>query len=203
MATEPAVLPAKQLRLRAFFILLVAFLAAIAIAAIFISYTLNRYWQGALRDEITRNLTDKAHMFAARVDTDRAHRIDEITSQEGHYAGARATVIDGNGKVIADSEVPVRLLDNEGQTSEFNAALRGETGVKIRRRNAFGTAVLFVAVPVSGGAVRLAYPLADIGIAIGNSKIYLMLGILAAVLAAAAVSYLTAEILTRRLTRLG
>ena len=170
LATEAGWLRGKPSRLRAFLILLPAFLVVIGAASATIYLTLNHYWQGVLGNEITRSLTEKAHMFAARVDTDKTHRIDEITSEEGQYAGARATVVDGNGQVVADSEIPVRLLENEGQTPEFKAALRGETGIKVRRRGAFGTQVLFVAVPVSGGAVRLAYPLSDVGIAAGNCR---------------------------------
>jgi two-component system phosphate regulon sensor histidine kinase PhoR len=143
-----------------------------------------------MREEITRSLTEKARMFAARVDTDRLHKIDDIASQEAQYAGARATVIDGNGKVLADSEVSVATLENEGRRPEFATALRGQTGVATRKRSAFGTPVLYVAVPVSGGAVRFAYPLADVGIAMAHARNIFFLGIVAAIVAALVISAL-------------
>lgn len=198
MATEAAAISSKRSRLHTFFVLLPAFLVLVGAASMTIYLTLNSYWQGVLRDEITRSLTGKAHMFAARVDTDKTHRIDEITSQEGQYAGSRATVVDGNGRVVADSEIPVRLLENEGQTPEFKAALRGETGVKVRRHGAFGTQVLYVAVPVAGGAVRLACPLSDVEIAAGHSKRYLLLGTMVTLIIVTVLTCIAAEILARR-----
>lgn len=197
MATEAASLRSRG-RLGTFLILFISCLAMIAVAAITVSYSVNRYWQTVMREEITRSLTEKARMFAARVDTDRLHKIDDITSQEAQYAGARATVIDGNGKVLADSEVPVATLENEGRRPEFATALRGQTGVATRKRGAFGTPVLYVAVPVSGGAVRFAYPLADVGIAMAHARNVLFLGIIAAIVAALVISALGAGMIYGR-----
>jgi hypothetical protein len=58
--------------------------------------------------------------------------------------------------------------------------------------------VLYVAVPVSGGAVRLAYPLADIEIAEANARHVLLLGTLVAVLAALAIAALAAGTIARK-----
>src|SRR5262245_59062173 len=147
----------QAIRLRVFLILFSAFLAFIAAAAVSVGYNVHRYWENALRAEIIRSLTQKAKMFGARVDTDHNHKIEDIVAQEGQAAGARATVVDTNGKVLADSEVQVSTLENEGRRPEFVSALHGETGIVIRKRTEFAMPVLYVAVPVSGGAVRLAY----------------------------------------------
>ena len=177
----------KAGRLTAFLILFGAFLAMIAAAAVGIGYNIHRYWEDVLRVEITRNLTQKAQMFAVRVNTDHEHKIGDLATQEGQLAGARATVVDTNGRVVADSEVQLSALENEARHPEFVAALRGETSV-VTRRNDFGVAVLYVAVPVSGGAVRLAYPLADIDIATAHARRVLLLGSMIAALAALAIS---------------
>jgi two-component system phosphate regulon sensor histidine kinase PhoR len=137
-------------------------------------------------------------MFAARVNTDHTHKIADIASQGGQEAGSRATVIDGNGKVLADSEIPIPSLEHEGRRPEILAALQGEIGTDIRKHNAFGVPVLYVAVPVSGGAVRLAYPLADIAIANTRARHVLLLGATIAVFAALAISALAAETVLRR-----
>ena len=173
-----------------FLILFTAFLAMIAAAAISVGYTVHRYWESVLRVEIERSLTQKAQLFASRVNTDHATKIEDIASQEGQYAGARATVIDVNGRVIADSQIPVAVLEPEGRQPEFLTALQGEPGVDTRKRN--GIPVLYVAVPVSGGAVRLAYPLADVEIAAGYAQKVLLLGSTVAVFAALAISGLAA-----------
>lgn len=180
-----------------FSILLGAFLVMIASTAVSVGYGGHRYWEDMLRIEITRNLTEKARMFAARVNTDHQHTIEDITAQEGQAAGARATVVDTNGKVVADSEVQVSALENEGRRPEFVAALRGETSVTTRKRGDFGVSVLYAAVPVSGGAVRLAYPLADIDIATGHARRVLFIGSAIAIVAGLAISWLAAVTATR------
>jgi two-component system phosphate regulon sensor histidine kinase PhoR len=183
-----------------FAILFSSFLVMIACTAVSVGYSAHRHWKNALLSETTRSLTQKAQMFASRVNTDRQHQIADITSQEGQAAGARATVIDVNGKVIADSEIAPASLENDGHHPEFAAALRGEIGADTRKRNAFGIPVLYVAVPVSGGAVRLAYPLSDIAIAAGQARKTLLLGSLIAVLAALAISALASQTLASRLS---
>src|SRR6185503_7979905 len=155
--------PNRRRYWRIFALTYLSFLIMIAVVVGTVGYSLREHVKHALRGEITRNLTQKAQMLANRINDDHAHGIDVITSQEGQAAGARATVIDTNGKAIADSEVPVASLEDQGRLPEFAAALRGSTGVDVRTRN--GAEVLFVAVPVSGGAVRLAYPLSDINVA--------------------------------------
>ena len=188
----------KAGRLTAFLILFGAFLAMIAAAAVGIGYNVHRYWEDVLRAEITRNLTQKAQMFAVRVNADHEHKIQDLAAQEGQLAGARATVVDTNGRVVADSEVQLSTLENEARHPEFVAALRGETSVVTRKRNDFGVPVLYVAVPVSGGAVRLAYPLADIDIATAHARRVLLLGSAIAALAGLAISCLAATTIARR-----
>ena len=147
---------------RIFFKLLAAFLVVIAATAITLDLTLGSAWEASLRSDIERNLTQKALLFAHRVETDRSHSLADIAAQEAQAAGAHATVIDASGKVLADSESNAATLENQAAQQEFAAALAGKTGISERDRAALGIPFLYVAVPVSGGAVRLAYPLSDI-----------------------------------------
>lgn len=188
----------KSGRLRIFLLLFGSFVILITAGAVSVGYCVQRYWETVLRDEITRNLTQKTRMFAAQIESDHARQVADITSQAGHDAGARATVIDGNGKVLADSEVPVASLEQEGHSPEFAKALHGEVGVATRRQGHFGVAVLYVAAPVSGGAVRLAYPLADVAIARSESRHTLLIGAGIVVLAALAISALAARAISAR-----
>ena len=183
-------------RSRIFLLLLASSWLIVAVVGVIFIYFLNPHWESALRDEITRTLTQKTRMFAARVESDHAHSIDIITSQEGQAAGARATVIDMNGRVVADSEIPVASLLREGQQPEFVSALRGSVGTQTRSRNR--AEVLYVAVPVSGGAVRLASPLADIEIASARANGHLEIALLFAALFAMAISAVLARSLSTR-----
>ncbi len=147
---------------RIFFKLLAVFLIVIAATAAILDVMLGSAWEASLRTEIERNLIQKTLLFAHRVETDRAHPLTEIAAQEGLAAGARATIIDASGQVLADSEGNPATMENHATRKEFAAALSGKTGENERRSATVGIRFLYVAAPVSGGAVRLAYPLSDV-----------------------------------------
>ena len=147
---------------RIFFKLLAVFLIVIAATAAILDVMLGGAWEASMRTEIERNLTQKTLLFAHRVETDRAHSLPEIAAQEALAAGARATIIDASGKVLADSESNPTTMENHATRPEFAAALASKTGENERRSATLGIPFLYVAVPVSGGAVRLAYPLSDV-----------------------------------------
>ena len=147
---------------RIFVKLLAAFLLVIATTVATIDLMMGRAWEDSLRTEIERDLMQKTLLFAHRVENDRAHPVSDITAQEGHAAGARATIIDVTGRVLADSEASPVTVENPATRKEFAAALAGKTGIDERRSDTLGIPFLYVAAPVSGGAVRLAYPLSDV-----------------------------------------
>src|SRR5262249_30985670 len=148
-----------EVRSRIFLKLLAAFVLVIAVTTTSLDFLLGRAWEASLRQEIERNLRQKTVMFANRVNTDRQHALQDMVSQEGQAAGARATIVDAQGKVLADSEAEASAMENLAGRPEFTAALKGEVGSDTRTSRTIGLASLYVAVPVTGGAVRLAYPL--------------------------------------------
>jgi len=147
---------------RIFFKLLAAFLIVIAATAITLDFMLGSAWEASLRAEIERNLTQKTLLFAHRVETDRSRSLPDVVAQEAQAAGARATVVDASGKVLADSELNPANMENHSNRPEFAAALAGKIGSNERRSATLRLPFLYVAAPVSGGAVRLAYPLSDV-----------------------------------------
>ena len=148
---------------RIFFKLLAVFLIVIAATAVILDVMIGSAWEASLRAEIERNLTQKTLLFAHRVEIDHStHSLSDIAAQEGQAAGARATIIDASGKVLADSESNPAQMENHAGRVEFAAALAGRTGENERRSATLGIPFLYVAVPISGGAVRLAYPLSDV-----------------------------------------
>jgi len=138
------------------------FLLVIGVTTIALQLTVRRVWERTLREQVERNLKEKTLMFAHRVEADRQHSLADITSQEGQAAGARATVVDPTGKVLADSEAEPGAMGNHGHQKEFVSALAGQLATDERKSQTLGIPFLYVAAPVSGGAVRLAYPLPDI-----------------------------------------
>ena len=141
-----------------------AFLVVIAAAAIMFDLMLGGAWEASLRSEIERNLVEKTQLLAHRVETDRSgHSLADIAREEGQVAGARVTIIDAAGNVLADSQAsPANMQTSSAKSPEFVTALSGKVGSNQRRSAALGVPFLYVAVPISGGAVRLAYPLSDV-----------------------------------------
>ena len=71
-------------------------------------------------------------------------------------------MIDSSGKVLADSEAKPDQMENHAARPEFVAALHGQVGSSTRLSKTIGVELLYVAAPIPGGAVRMAYPLAAI-----------------------------------------
>jgi two-component system phosphate regulon sensor histidine kinase PhoR len=177
---------------RIFFKLLAAFVAVIAVATFIFDFTLRGAWESSLRTEIERNLTQKTLLFAHRVETVRNHSLPDVAAQEGQAAGASATIIDVTGRVLAASESNPASMENQAQRKEFAAALAGNIGTDERRSATLGIPFLYVAAPVSGGAVRLAYPLSDVeaisgkvfrGLAVSSALAFVVALVVAAVAA--------------------
>ncbi|HET7841028.1 MAG TPA: histidine kinase dimerization/phospho-acceptor domain-containing protein, partial [Terriglobia bacterium] len=174
----------------------------VVIAAITMDVTIRRVWESSLRDEIQRGLTARARLFADRVESDRQHSLQDITSQEAFAAGARATIIDPTGQVLADSEADPKTMENHRGRKEFIAALSGNIGVDERRSHTIGIPYLYVAVPVSGGAVRMAYQLSDVEAASRRVHRALLLGSGIAFVIIMLLAALAAHYTARRLQRI-
>jgi two-component system phosphate regulon sensor histidine kinase PhoR len=187
---------------RILFKLMLVFFLVIALAAITLQWTVHRVWVHTLHDQIVRNLRQKTQLFAYQVENDRQHTLAAITSQAAQAAGARATVIDRTGKVKADSEADSTTMENHAGRKEFMAALSGKMGLDQRTSHTLGIPFLYVAAPVSGGAVRLAYPLTEIEAADRQLGSALLRGSLVAIAFAMIVAALASQHVSRRLRRI-
>jgi two-component system phosphate regulon sensor histidine kinase PhoR len=190
------------LRSRIFVKLMFVFLLVIGVTAITLQWTVHKVWERTLREQIERNLKQKTLMFAYRVEADRQHSLADIAAQEGQAAGARATVIDPTGKVLADSETDPGSMENHAHRKEFVSALAGQLGVDERKSQTLGVPFLYVAAPVSGGAVRLAYPLPELEITDRPLGVALFWGSLTAFVFAMLVASVASQFVGRRLQRI-
>jgi two-component system phosphate regulon sensor histidine kinase PhoR len=204
-------------RNRIFFKLLAAFALVIAAATATFDFSVHHAWKDSLLQQIELSLRQKTLMFAnhvngvgalsAVVPTEKAGdtqlaRLQSIVVEEGRAADARATIIDSQGKVLADSEADPASMENHAQRSEFVAALKGDVGTDTRRSRTVGIPFLYVAAPVAGGAVRLAYPLSDVEAALTRVRRQLLLGSLLAFVVALVISAVAAQSTAKRLHRI-
>ena len=190
------------MRSRIFVKLMFVFLLVIGVTAITLQWTVHTVWERTLREQIERNLKQKTLMFAYRVEGDGQQSLADIAAQEGQAAGARATVIDPTGRVLAASEADPGSLENHVGRKEFVSALAGKVGLDERKSQDLGIPFLYVAAPVTGGAVRLAYPLPEMEITDRPLAVALFWGSLAALVFAVMVAAVAAQYVGRRLQRI-
>ena len=145
-----------------FFKLLGAFLIVIFGVTIILDLDIRRQWDQSLRTQLERSLLQETRLLALRVDHDATDPVKEIVKEVSATTGARATVIDRTGKVLADSEADPSKMENHAQRPEFVAALHGAIGEATRNSQTGGIDFLYTAAPTRNGAAGLAYPLAVI-----------------------------------------
>jgi two-component system phosphate regulon sensor histidine kinase PhoR len=157
---------------RIFFKLVVVFALVIAAATLTLDVAITHAWRSSLRQQIESNLRQKTAMFALRVAAAPLSSADlkPIVQSIAEASGARATVIDRRGQVLADSGATAEKMENHARRPEFQAALAGQIGMDTRNSHTLGVDLLYVAQPVPGGAVRLAVPLN--AIAEANQKVF-------------------------------
>jgi two-component system phosphate regulon sensor histidine kinase PhoR len=182
---------------RIFLKLYVAALLIIVACTLTMAVLLHHAWVGMLRGQIETSLRQKTLMFASRVAEAPPASLRQITRQAADSADARVTIIDSSGKVLADSEANPDAMENHVTRPEFIAALHGQVGSSTRLSHTIGVELLYVAAPVPGGAVRLAYPLA----AIREANRHIGRDLLEAALVAALIAMLLAIVATYSISR--
>lgn len=190
------------MRNRIFFKLAAAFAVVIAGATCALDLSIRDAWENSLLQQIQRDLEQKTAMFANRVNSETTPHMAAIAREVAAASGARATIIDASGKVLADSEADAATMENHAQRAEFVAALQGRLGTDRRRSRTIGVPLLYVAEPVSGGAVRLAYPLSGVAASVREVQRKVLLGSALALGVALLLAAAAAQIISRRLQRI-
>ncbi len=187
---------------RIFVKLFLAALVVIAACTVSLDLLIGRAWESMLRSEIETSLRQKTLMFATRVADAPASSLNQITSQAAAASGTRITVIDASGKVLADSEAAPGAMENHATRPEFVSALHGQVGTSTRLSKTIGVELLYVAVPIPGGAVRMAYPLNSIHEANRQIRRDLLEGSSLAALLALLLAFVATQSIGRRLVRI-
>jgi len=186
-------------RSRIFLKLMLAFLTVILAAIGTVELVVQPAWKRSLQNEIERALTRSTLLFAERVENVEPSLLREVVEREARAAEARATVIDSGGRVLADSEGDPAAMENHASRPEFQAALAGRIGTHTRRSASVDIPYLYVAAPVRGGAVRMAYPLASVQATMREVSRRLLLGGVVALLVAIVIAAIASRLISRRL----
>src|SRR5579884_3994618 len=163
---------------------------------------IQKAWVDMLRSEIETSRRQKTQLFASRIESTPPASIRKVTAETASLLGARATVINSAGTVLADSEADADAMENHATRPEFVAALHGKLGSDVRNSHTLGIPFLYVATPVPAGAVRMAYPLAVLQQAERQVRNALIKSSAVAVLIAILFALIATQSLGRRLRRI-
>jgi two-component system phosphate regulon sensor histidine kinase PhoR len=135
-----------------------------------------------------------------------AAEVDPIADRLGESTATRVTVIDADGRVIGDSQLPaseLSLADDHSKRPEVVAARAEGVGTSRRHSATVDTDMLYVAVPFDGrradGFVRVATPLREVDAAVGRLRLLLVFAGLLALGVAALVGGLLSHFVSRTL----
>jgi two-component system phosphate regulon sensor histidine kinase PhoR len=188
-----------------FFKLFVFFLAVLAAATLTLSLTIGRAWKKTLQVEIERNLLEKTRLFAQelpRLPGPGGIDLQQLAKQTAAAGGVRVTIIDTRGQVLADSHADPKTMENHATRPEFIASLQGQTGSAMRQSGTFGIPYVYEAVPISGGAVRMSFPLSAVRQTEARVRRSIWIGSTIGLLVALAAAAFLAQLISGRLRRI-
>ena len=191
------------MRRRIFLKLFVLIVVVVGVSTAALYVLVRRSWEDSLFEQLQRDLQEKVAIFAGTANHEAGTVSFQQLAKEIAAAGhARATVIDRYGKVLADSEANAAEMENHANRPEFSAALKGESGRNSRVSHTLGIEFLYVAAPTDFGAVRLAYPLAEVRGNIRRVQAKLLEAAGISLLVGFIVALIAAESISRRLGRM-
>lgn len=186
----------RQLTARIFFKLLGSFSVLLLLALIVADIFVSRTAEATLIETRVRELTQKGRAFRRVF----SHQLLELRDADlvpvARDAGVRLTVIALDGRVLADSEHAAASMENHANRPEVKAALEYGEGHSSRVSPTLGTRMLYYAVRLPDGILRLSVPLQDLERQVGA----LRREILASISLALVPAMLLAAVFARRVS---
>ena len=136
----------------------------LASADLYLSSALRGFVVDHLGDRLSRESRLAAQLWPAGAE---GRALDELADGIGQRLGVRATLVDGNGVVIGDSEVEygdLPALENHADRPEIIAARQGTVGRSERYSATLEQDMLYVARSIGSGrmVLRLSVPLHEV-----------------------------------------
>lgn len=146
---------------------IVLILALLAGLGIFLSNTFQQATIQQLQDRLTNDARSIAR--ATLPHWGQPALLEADAREWADLMGARVTIIDPQGTVLAESDDTPTRMDNHLDRPEVAAALAGQTSHSVRYSNTVGYDMLYTALPLQEadgpilGVVRVALPLDEVG----------------------------------------
>ncbi|NJD90267.1 MAG: HAMP domain-containing protein [Geobacter sp.] len=193
--------------------LMLSYLALLLVMSTAIYFYLNHSLQVSIVGSLKETLGSEAKLTASMMLRDSAdirHSAPLLAMEAGRSSAARVTIIDHQGRVIGDSEIPVDKLaevENHLDRPEVRQALATGRGESIRYSATIRTDMLYVAVPLAShgdqrGIVRFALPLSSVDQALNRMHTMLGIGLCLALLLSLILSDIFSRLTSRPLRQI-
>ncbi len=101
--------------------------------------------------------------------------LDRFVKNQGREIRTRLTVVDGTGKVLADSEEDPAVMENHRFRPEIFEALQGRSGQALRYSSTVKEDMLYVAIPIERegaiiGVIRASLFISEIDLLLSSTK---------------------------------
>jgi two-component system phosphate regulon sensor histidine kinase PhoR len=178
----------------------------VAVSLLIMDFYLTRYLAMQQTDEVARLLTAQARILAGEL-AGVTGPLEAFAIAGEKRAGARITVIDAHGTVLADSQHDPETMENHAGRPEIREARQGRIGSAIRHSATLNRDLCYLAYPISrdgqpGYVLRLAVPLAELDTAIAAVRGRIVGASLVAALLALILAYYFSKRFTSRIRRL-
>jgi two-component system phosphate regulon sensor histidine kinase PhoR len=145
-------------------------------------FILDLFLQDEVKDVLTSRIETELLSYAKIIDQTSQEKALEHLNQVAATSKSRITLIDARGKVFADSEKDVTLLENHLNRPEVQEARLKGSGKSVRFSASLGIDMLYVATAVKDekgikSYIRLARPLHDVQNVIDKVYQYILLTI--------------------------
>ncbi|MCW5964802.1 MAG: HAMP domain-containing protein [Bryobacterales bacterium] len=184
----------KRMTARIFFKLIGALLCLLVVAMTAVDFLSAEVAERNYVQSLTQELANYGKLLSLRAEQSGQPLTENEAREIGAALKARMTVIGHDGDVLLDSEAPANTMENHRLRPEVAQALAGEIGSSSRPSPTIGIRYLYVALPLSDGALRFAVPLSDVQERVSALRLQ--------ILAAAALSFLPAIVLAGFFARL-
>lgn len=178
-----------------------AFIALTLVVAVIIYMGTANQFRHFYEDRTAEELTIRAKMFESNLTdclTDSSD-IDSLAIVMGENTETRYTVVDGSGKVLADSEKRPSAMDNHADRPEIMTAYTGKTGMSVRYSETMKVNFMYVAIPADTLIVRTSIPLTKVENALLEYKSRVVRAILIAAVVAALLGIILTWVISRPL----
>jgi len=145
--------------------LLLSAFALVAITIVAFDYSITTYLARQHQSQVQERLLIEAKLLGLEFNRGTPSRLTDWTANTSKLAEARITLMDRQGRVLADSERDASTMENHAAREEMKAALAGNIGTAMRRSATINVDSVYVAVPLasqSAAVLRLSVPVEEV-----------------------------------------